>query len=96
MDFNKAFEQVPHCMKAQLVRSHGPKDELANWNQNWLCVTNHRVAVEGYFSDCGLEISNTLQQLMLDALLSVGCYQCCRAEKDLGMQMHSSLKVHNR
>ena len=36
MDFSKAFDKVPHGRLVQKVKSHGIRDELARWIQNWL------------------------------------------------------------
>ena len=51
MDFNKAFDKVPHGRLLHKVESLGVQGEVSKWIQNWLLDRSLRVVVEGCFSN---------------------------------------------
>eukprot|EP00061_Rhincodon_typus_P011358 g36307.t1 len=50
MDFNKAYDKVPHRKLIQKIKMHGIHGDLAAWIQNWLVHRRQRVLVEGCFA----------------------------------------------
>jgi ribonuclease P/MRP protein subunit RPP40 len=46
LDFQKAFDRVPHNRLIKKIQAHGIVGNVANWIQNWL--TFSRVVLNGY------------------------------------------------
>ena len=51
LDFQKAFDKVPHDILMKKVREAGIIDKLADWIENWLEGRSQRVGVNGVYSD---------------------------------------------
>ena len=47
LDFQKAFDKVPHQRLFIKLRAHAMGDSTVNWVNNWLTGRKQRVAVEG-------------------------------------------------
>jgi hypothetical protein len=51
LDFQKAFDKVPHGRLLSKVRAHGINDKIAGWIQNWLSERQQRVVLNGNKSE---------------------------------------------
>ena len=47
LDFQNAFDKVPHQRLLIKLKSHGTGESVVNWVRNWLCGRKQRVVVEG-------------------------------------------------
>ena len=50
LDFQKAFDKVPHQRLISKLKSHGVGNSLINWIEQWLTDRRQRVVVEGEVS----------------------------------------------
>ena len=50
LDFQKAFDKVPHRRLLSKLRSHGISDKVAGWIENWLSGRKQRVVLGGCVS----------------------------------------------
>ena len=51
LDFQKAFNKVPHRKLLNKVESHGISGHIHRWISDWLCDRKQRVVLNGKFSD---------------------------------------------
>ena len=51
LDFQKAFDKVPHRRLISKVKAHGITGNLSNWIENWLSDRKQRVVINGKSSD---------------------------------------------
>ena len=51
LDFQKAFDKVPHQRLLIKLKSHGMRVNIVKWIQNWLTDRKQRVSVEGETSE---------------------------------------------
>ena len=51
LDFQKAFDKVPHRKLLNKVESHGISGRIHCWISDWLCDRIQRVVLNGKFSD---------------------------------------------
>ena len=56
LDFQKAFDQVPHQRLILKLKSHGMGNSIINWIEQWLTDRRKRVVVDGEVSN--LKIRN--------------------------------------
>ena len=54
LDFQKAFDKVPHHRLLLKLKAHGIGDSVIDWIEQWLADRRQRVVVDGSFK---LEIS---------------------------------------
>ena len=47
LDFNKAFDKVPHQRLISKLRAHGIGPEISRWIENWLTDRKQRVTIKG-------------------------------------------------
>ena len=47
LDFQKAFDKVPHQRQIRYLKSHGMGNRIINWVEQWLTDRRHRVDVDG-------------------------------------------------
>ena len=55
LDFQKAFDKVPHQRLLIKLKSHGMGVKIVKWIQNWLNDRKQRISVEGetqYIAGC--------------------------------------------
>ena len=50
LDFQKAFDKVPHQRIILTLKSHGMGNSIINWIQQWLTDRRQRVVVDGEVS----------------------------------------------
>ena len=50
LDFQKAFDKVPHQRLILKLTSHGMEKSLINWIEQWLTDRRQRVVVDGEVS----------------------------------------------
>ena len=47
LDFQKAFDKVPHLRLILKLKSHGMGNSIINWIEQWLTAMRQRVVVDG-------------------------------------------------
>ena len=51
LDFQKAFEKVPHGRLVLKLDAHGIGGEILKWVENWLSERKQRMVLGGEFSE---------------------------------------------
>ena len=51
LDFQKAFNKVPHQRLILKLKSHGMGNNIVTWIEQWLTDRRQRVVVDGYVSN---------------------------------------------
>ena len=69
IDFQKAFDKVPHQRLLIKLKSHGMGVNIVTWIQNWLTDRKQRVSVEGETSAWTAVHSGVPQGSVLGLLL---------------------------
>ena len=51
LDFQKAFDKVPHQRLLLKLKAHGIDNDVINWIERWLTHSRQRVIVDGEISN---------------------------------------------
>ena len=69
LDFQKAFDKVPHQRLLLKLKSHGIGNDVINWIEKWLTHRKHRVIVDGEISNWKSVLSGVPQGSVLGPIL---------------------------
>ena len=69
LDFQKAFDKVPHQRLLLKLKAHGIGNDVINWIEKWLTHRKHRVIVDGEFSNWQSVLSGVSQGSILGHIL---------------------------
>ena len=62
LDFQKAFDKVPHQRLLLKLKAHGIGNDVINWIEKWLTHTRQRVIVDGEISNWKSVLSGVPQE----------------------------------
>ena len=71
LDFQKAFDKVPHARLICKLKAHGISGKILTWIENWLLNRKQRVVVNGKLSWLIDVLSGVTQGSILGPLLFV-------------------------
>ena len=69
LDFQKAFDKVPHQRLLLKLKAHGIGNDVINWIEKWLTRRRQRVIVDGEISNWKSVLSGVPQRSVLDPVL---------------------------
>ena len=73
LDFQKAFNKVPHQISLLKLKAHGIGDGIIEWIEKWLTDRRQRVVVDGEVSNWKSNLSGVPQRSVLGPLLFLIC-----------------------
>ena len=69
LDFQKAFDKVPHQRLLLKLKAHSIVDDIINWIEQWLTDRRQRVVVDGEVSNWKSILGGVPQGSVLEPLL---------------------------
>ena len=69
LDFQKAFDKVPHQRLLLKLKAHGMGNDVINWIEKWLTHRRQRVIVDGEISNWKSVLRGVPQGSVLDPIL---------------------------
>ena len=69
LDFQKAFDKMPHPRLLLKLKAHGIGNDVINWREKWLTHRNQRVIVDGEISNRKSVLSGVPQGSVLGPIL---------------------------
>ena len=69
LDFQKAFDKVPHQRLLLKLKAHGIGNNIINWIEKWLTHSKQRVIVDGEISNWKYILSGVPQGSVLGPIL---------------------------
>ena len=69
LDFQKAFDKVPHQRLLLKLKAHGIGNDVINWIEKWLTHRRQRVIVDGEISNWKSVLSGVIQGSVLGPIL---------------------------
>ena len=69
LDYQKAFDKVPHQILILKLKAHGIGNDVINWIEKWLTHRRQRVIVDGDISNWKSVLSGVPQESVLGPIL---------------------------